>query len=315
MSPPANRDLHRPFKTHFHARGPDALSAQYGQMTSGERRAADLARVRENQRRSRARRREYVADLETRLRQWEVQGVEASAEVAMGARRVAEENRQLRDLLHAHGVDDRRIAQHVQHIAANSEVTSGTIPPIAGESAVQTLEHLMAPRRPTPLEPPGPAFTILSQASREHLAPSPDAADFPEWESTSAHGSGSAPASYGSPTIGTLPNRTADPQHTSARTLPPLTSEASLSQAYFSESDLGSAYYRQSRCDTITPSRVFEDEDQSHYTTQTSRPDDSTNTKATRASSSVNTPMYDYVRSGDYWPPSLTAKDQGPFMH
>lgn len=40
---------------------------------------SDLARIRNNQRRSRARRKEYTADLEKRLHQCERRGIEATA--------------------------------------------------------------------------------------------------------------------------------------------------------------------------------------------------------------------------------------------
>ncbi|RSL41257.1 hypothetical protein CEP54_015875, partial [Fusarium duplospermum] len=48
---------------------------------------ANLARIRETQKRSRARRREYLRELEQRLRVYELQGVEASSEVQKAARR------------------------------------------------------------------------------------------------------------------------------------------------------------------------------------------------------------------------------------
>ncbi|OBT71419.1 hypothetical protein VF21_09805 [Pseudogymnoascus sp. 05NY08] len=65
---------------------------------------ANLARIRDNQRRSRARRKEYLQELEGRLRQCELTGVEASSEIQGAARRVIEENRRLRLLLAQHGL-------------------------------------------------------------------------------------------------------------------------------------------------------------------------------------------------------------------
>ncbi|KAI9675949.1 MAG: hypothetical protein M1829_003187 [Trizodia sp. TS-e1964] len=58
-----------------------------------------LTRIRDNQRRSRAKRKEYLVGLETKWRICELTGVEASAEIQNVARRVAEENKQLRSLL------------------------------------------------------------------------------------------------------------------------------------------------------------------------------------------------------------------------
>ncbi|XP_044718744.1 uncharacterized protein HRG_01586 [Hirsutella rhossiliensis] len=107
-----------------------------------------LARIRDNQRRSRARRREYVQDLKRRLREYETQGIEASTEVQMAARRVAEENKQLQELLNRHGISDDQITRFLQ---------SGTLPldsnqgqPFHAEdpsAAVQSLQRLLMPRQ------------------------------------------------------------------------------------------------------------------------------------------------------------------------
>jgi hypothetical protein len=75
---------------------------------------ANLARIRDNQRRSRARRKEYLHQLEGRLRQIELQGIEASPEIQVAARRVADENRKLRGLLAQHRVSDDRIMAFLQ---------------------------------------------------------------------------------------------------------------------------------------------------------------------------------------------------------
>ncbi|KAL5424448.1 hypothetical protein PMIN06_013052, partial [Paraphaeosphaeria minitans] len=69
----------------------------------------NLARTRDNQRRSRARRKEYLHELEARLREYEQVGIEASAEIQGAARKVLDENRRLRALLHERGVSDSDI--------------------------------------------------------------------------------------------------------------------------------------------------------------------------------------------------------------
>jgi len=53
---------------------------------------AHLDRVRDNQRRSRARRKEYLVELEDKFRQCEQLGVEASSEMQAAARAVLAEN-------------------------------------------------------------------------------------------------------------------------------------------------------------------------------------------------------------------------------
>lgn len=69
-------------------------------------RSTNLARVRDNQRRSRARRKEYLNDLESKYRNCEQVGIEASAEIQQAARRVVEENKRLRGLLRRMGVSE-----------------------------------------------------------------------------------------------------------------------------------------------------------------------------------------------------------------
>ncbi|KAJ4313161.1 hypothetical protein N0V94_007090 [Neodidymelliopsis sp. IMI 364377] len=71
--------------------------------------AQNLARIRDNQRRSRARRKEYLQELEAKLRNCDQVGIEASAEIQSAARRVLEENKKLRSLLLERGVSDADI--------------------------------------------------------------------------------------------------------------------------------------------------------------------------------------------------------------
>lgn len=67
-------------------------------------------RVRENKRRSRARQKEYIADLEQRLRRVQEHGVQATKEVQLAAQRVLKENIRLRQLLRHQGVDEYTIS-------------------------------------------------------------------------------------------------------------------------------------------------------------------------------------------------------------
>ncbi|KAG6028695.1 hypothetical protein E4U41_000610 [Claviceps citrina] len=146
---------------------------------------ANLARIRDNQRRSRARRREYLQELEQRLRACELQGVEASAEVQMAARRVAEENRQLRELLHKLGATDDYIAQCLQASAANNAGYSPgegqSLPAVDAGTTPQSLQQLMLPRRAAHLEP-GLHFTLPSHSSREASIASASTINSSPWE-------------------------------------------------------------------------------------------------------------------------------------
>ncbi|KAI8710507.1 hypothetical protein NCS52_01567800 [Fusarium sp. LHS14.1] len=145
---------------------------------------ANLARIRENQRRSRARKREYLQELEQRLRVYELQGVEASSEVQQVARRVAEENGQLRGLLNRHGITDEYISSYLHTGGAAAQTDPTPIPhfPSSNPSdAVQSLQHVLAPRRPAPLDP-GVSYVVPPQESRETSIASVSTSSSSLWE-------------------------------------------------------------------------------------------------------------------------------------
>lgn len=75
-------------------------------------------RIRDNQRRSRNRRKELIDDLQKRIQEYEQKGVTATQEVQRAARRVAEENASLRDLLSRRGVSQGEIADHLRSFRA-----------------------------------------------------------------------------------------------------------------------------------------------------------------------------------------------------
>ncbi len=72
---------------------------------------SDLARVRDNQRRSRARRKEYLQELESKLRKCEALGVQASVDIQLAARGVSEENARLREENGKLKEDNERLTQ------------------------------------------------------------------------------------------------------------------------------------------------------------------------------------------------------------
>lgn len=112
---------------------------------------AHLARIRDNQRRSRARRKEYLNDLEDKFRHCEQQGVTASAEMQEAARRVLEENRRLREILLQKGIATEEIETLVP---SSSETPESEAFPAAKEDsqypspAVKGLADLLRVRKP-----------------------------------------------------------------------------------------------------------------------------------------------------------------------
>lgn len=129
-----------PLARTFHMRGVHVMTRIETHISQEK---ANLARIRDNQRRSRARRKEYLQELEARLRQCELQGIEASAEIQVAARRVADENKKLRGLLAEHGVGAESIDAHLQS-STTTDLPSG----YGGSSAaVQILEQLLQMRK------------------------------------------------------------------------------------------------------------------------------------------------------------------------
>lgn len=112
----------------------------------------------------------------------------------MAARRVAEENRQLRDLLHKQGVSDEYIAHYMQstmtsHPGADMSSAAGVGaapgfpgPPGTGPGpSVHSLQQLLAPRRPASLDPGAP-FPLPGQESRETSIASASTSTSSLWE-------------------------------------------------------------------------------------------------------------------------------------
>ncbi|KAL6702955.1 hypothetical protein ACN47E_000797 [Coniothyrium glycines] len=71
-------------------------------------------RIRDNQRRSRARRKELIDDLQKQVREYERKGVVATQEVQASARHVALENMRLRSLLAQIGISEQQIAAYLR---------------------------------------------------------------------------------------------------------------------------------------------------------------------------------------------------------
>ncbi|KAG9232366.1 hypothetical protein BJ875DRAFT_443215 [Amylocarpus encephaloides] len=108
---------------------------------------SNLARIRDNQRRSRARRREYLTELESKLRQCEHLGVEASTDIQLAARRVADENKKLRLLLAQHGIGDDTVDTYLSTPLATSDPLGG-LQPSSTSLQVQVLEQSLQQRKP-----------------------------------------------------------------------------------------------------------------------------------------------------------------------
>jgi hypothetical protein len=125
---------------------------------------ANLARIRDNQRRSRARRKEYLQELEARLRQCELQGIEAASEIQMAARRVADENKKLRALLAQQGLGEDNIEAYLQASPPDAMMGGGYV---SSSGAVQILEQLLQTRKACCADGNNPAPTSTGGGSRD----------------------------------------------------------------------------------------------------------------------------------------------------
>ncbi|KAI6762681.1 hypothetical protein HG530_008661 [Fusarium avenaceum] len=86
-------------------------------MTGGNKEGStnpSAVRIRDNQRRSRARHKEYVEGLQKKLQDYERRGVEATLEMQQAARNVAIENSRLKVLLGYHGITNDDIEKFLQ---------------------------------------------------------------------------------------------------------------------------------------------------------------------------------------------------------
>ncbi|TQV90615.1 hypothetical protein IF1G_10767 [Cordyceps javanica] len=126
-------------------------------------------RIRENQRRSRARRKEFVEAMQRRLDEYEKQGVEATLQMQQAARTVAIENSRLRLLLARRGVTDQEVdkflAMFETGIARDDEILHTT-----SAAAGSGLHGFPAPAH-TPAPTPAYAHHLTTTATTKTANP------------------------------------------------------------------------------------------------------------------------------------------------
>lgn len=133
--------------------------------TEKDNSSATLIRVRDNQRRSRARRKEYIQHLEQRLRTFESQGVVAAQEIQQAGRKVAKENALLRSLLVLRGVTADEIEAFLKSHAE--------FPPQAMPCSASAISRPVAPPVEPSVDPgvsqPAPLARSNTWLKREYL--------------------------------------------------------------------------------------------------------------------------------------------------
>jgi len=108
-------------------------------------------RLRDNQRQSRARQKEFVQDLQRRLQAYERQGVQATLDMQRAARAVELENRLLRDLLAHHGVLHDQVGRFLRSRldASDGTTASALLSPGPRVSGTQQLSSPAANTKET----------------------------------------------------------------------------------------------------------------------------------------------------------------------
>ncbi|KAF4964984.1 hypothetical protein FSARC_7162 [Fusarium sarcochroum] len=152
-------------------------------MTGGKKEGSanpSAVRIRDNQRRSRARHKEYVEGLQKKLQDYERRGVEATLEMQQAARSVAVENSRLKILLGYHGITNDDVEKFLQSFpdqpasdaakATISQATSGQQPALAPKIPLQPLS-----RAPS-ADPPRSTLTS-SQIAMENSTSTRDVVD------------------------------------------------------------------------------------------------------------------------------------------
>jgi len=124
----------------IHTPSPSESSSPYATAASAKDNAS---RLRENQRRSRARKKEYLTSLEARVQACQRAGVEANVEIQNAAKRVVRENMLLREMLRNRGVGDDEIERTIREGGEGG---------VDGESAVEGVMKVLG-RRPCGGEP------------------------------------------------------------------------------------------------------------------------------------------------------------------
>ncbi|KAK1599336.1 uncharacterized protein LY79DRAFT_138566 [Colletotrichum navitas] len=92
--------------------GPQAKKAKRGRLQTDK--SANAIRIRDNQRRSRARHKEFVDELQRKVQEYEKRGIEASLQMQKAARDVAIENSRLRALLASRGVSSDQVDAYLR---------------------------------------------------------------------------------------------------------------------------------------------------------------------------------------------------------
>ncbi|KAL0943541.1 uncharacterized protein CTRU02_201428 [Colletotrichum truncatum] len=121
--------------------GPQAKKAKRGREQLQTDKSANAIRIRDNQRRSRARHKEFVDELQRKVQEYEKRGIEASVQMQKAARDVSIENARLKALLASRGVSGEQVEAYLRSFEDDSKGSPvaplpATLPPILNTPVV-----------------------------------------------------------------------------------------------------------------------------------------------------------------------------------
>ncbi|KAJ8108875.1 hypothetical protein OPT61_g7866 [Boeremia exigua] len=220
--------------------------------------AQNLARIRDNQRRSRARRKEYLQELEAKLRGCEQLGIEASSEIQSAARKVLDENRKLRSLLLERGVSEADIVAALggsidkpfEHVSSTPVLKNVLERRIVSRKATSVSSPLLQPSRTASISCRLPSVPSLSTPSSRPAALSSCGSSSP---TSMVSNMGTPPPEsyhiplYTAPLDPQIPDIKAEEVNYEYPYEPSQNQSWSFSQAYTYASD-ATAYYSTSSC-------------------------------------------------------------------
>ncbi|KAL5404851.1 hypothetical protein PMIN06_012459 [Paraphaeosphaeria minitans] len=149
--------------------------------TSLKGKAADLERVRNNQRRCRARQKEYIASLENKIRQYE--NVSAESETNQKLEQLAAENKSLKRLLHSLGLRDGFLEayRNAMQVAPNLSLTSSLGNQSCSQANICTSPSLsldiLQPRMTQMVNPENQVQNTSESLNPDATAPEPGCQD------------------------------------------------------------------------------------------------------------------------------------------
>ncbi|KAF9874903.1 hypothetical protein CkaCkLH20_07597 [Colletotrichum karsti] len=118
--------------------GPQAKKAKRGREQLQTDKSANAIRIRDNQRRSRARHKEFVDELQRKVQEYEKRGVEATVQMQKAARDVSIENARLKSLLASRGVSAEQIEAYLRSFDDDDSKGSPAVAPaipVSGQHA------------------------------------------------------------------------------------------------------------------------------------------------------------------------------------